>query len=169
MAIELTEQEKANLRRRTELRAAQATFRTVLETDQLGKSSKTKLRKGKAQKRAEAFAALTTYGAPRTASERRVDAYIKRERIEFFESRAWKAARYAVLKRDGGVCRCCGAKGTPDNPIQVDHIKPRSKHPELSLVLSNLQLLCKDCNEGKGSWDESDWRTATLGLEKGPA
>jgi 5-methylcytosine-specific restriction endonuclease McrA len=42
--------------------------------------------------------------------------------------------------------------------INVDHIKPRRKYPELALTESNLQVLCGTCNHGKGSWDETDWR-----------
>jgi len=53
---------------------------------------------------------------------------------------------------------CCGA--TPDDgaKICVDHIKPRHTHPELKLERSNLQVLCYDCNKGKGAWDQTDWR-----------
>lgn len=79
----------------------------------------------------------------------------------FFSSRAWLDLRYRVLKEHKGSCQACGAKGTPDNPIQVDHIKPRSKHPELALVSGNLQVLCKNCNFGKGTKDETDWRHVT--------
>ena len=28
----------------------------------------------------------------------------------------------------------------------------------LELQLTNLQMLCADCNVGKGAWDETDWR-----------
>lgn len=42
--------------------------------------------------------------------------------------------------------------------MHVDHIKPRSKYPALELVLSNLQVLCEDCNLGKLAHDETDWR-----------
>src|SRR5262249_39926358 len=41
-----------------------------------------------------------------------------------------------------------------------DHIKPRSKFPELELELGNLQVLCADCNLGKRAWDQTDWRPA---------
>ena len=42
--------------------------------------------------------------------------------------------------------------------MNVDHIKPRKKYPELALDKSNLQVLCEECNHGKGNWDETDWR-----------
>jgi hypothetical protein len=76
----------------------------------------------------------------------------------FYSSREWLELRYRVLKKSAGCCLCCGNRGNPDNPLQVDHIKPRSKFPHLALSESNLQVLCRDCNLGKGAWDLSDWR-----------
>lgn len=76
---------------------------------------------------------------------------------EFVESREWLQLRYEVLSKYGRVCMCCGAKGA-GVIIQVDHIKPRSKYPELAFEIDNLQVLCKPCNQGKGAWDETDWR-----------
>lgn len=76
----------------------------------------------------------------------------------FYESPAWLDLRYRVLKKAGGSCKLCGCRATPDNPIQVDHIKPRSLHPELALAESNLQVLCKSCNMGKSNKDDTDWR-----------
>lgn len=40
----------------------------------------------------------------------------------------------------------------------VDHIKPIRKHWHLRLDSNNLQILCDDCNMGKGSRGETDWR-----------
>jgi 5-methylcytosine-specific restriction endonuclease McrA len=42
--------------------------------------------------------------------------------------------------------------------IHVDHIKPKSKYPELALEYNNLQLLCEDCNLGKSNKYETDYR-----------
>lgn len=42
--------------------------------------------------------------------------------------------------------------------MHVDHIKPRSKYPELELEFTNLQILCADCNLGKRNHDSIDWR-----------
>ncbi len=75
--------------------------------------------------------------------------------VTFYDSREWRELRYAVLKSRGRKCEACG---TVDKQIHVDHVKPRSRYPELSLVESNLQILCVDCNLGKGAWDETDWR-----------
>ena len=76
----------------------------------------------------------------------------------FYESQQWRVLRYKALKLHGAKCQLCGAKGT----LHVDHIKPRSKYPELELRLDNLQVLCEQCNLGKGAWDESDWRKGNL-------
>lgn len=77
---------------------------------------------------------------------------------KFFSSPAWRELRYKVLQRHGRVCQCCFAKGSTDKPLHVDHIKPRSKFPELELEESNLQVLCKDCNLGKSNKDDTDFR-----------
>lgn len=73
----------------------------------------------------------------------------------FFESREWQTLRYRALKVYGRKCMNCG---TVEGVLQVDHIKPRSKYPQLSLEFSNLQVLCKPCNMGKGNTDETDFR-----------
>lgn len=79
----------------------------------------------------------------------------------FYDSREWLSLRYEALRASAGRCTCCGARASATNPLHVDHIKPRSKFPALSLVLSNLQVLCKNCNLGKGNTDDTDWRWVT--------
>jgi len=76
----------------------------------------------------------------------------------FYDSDAWKRLRYQALKLHGARCQCCGATRSDNVQIHVDHIKPRSKYPELELELSNLQILCEPCNIGKSALDETDWR-----------
>lgn len=82
----------------------------------------------------------------------------KGEYMEFYSSTAWRQLRYLALKNASASCQCCGIGATPGNPLHVDHIKPRSRYPEFELSLDNLQVLCKDCNIGKGAWDDTDWR-----------
>lgn len=79
----------------------------------------------------------------------------------FYDSPEWLSLRYEALKQSAGRCACCGARPTEANPLHVDHIKPRSKHPELQLQLSNLQVLCRQCNLGKSNVDDTDWRFVT--------
>lgn len=76
----------------------------------------------------------------------------------FLLSYEWRTLRMQVLVKRGPRCECCGATPKDGIRINVDHIKPRRKHPELALVESNLQVLCDVCNQGKGNWNETDWR-----------
>lgn len=78
-----------------------------------------------------------------------------RKEHPFYDSRAWRDLRYRVIREQGRKCAACGRT---DGELHVDHIKPRSKFPELELVQSNLQVLCRACNLGKGNTDEIDWR-----------
>ena len=80
------------------------------------------------------------------------------EKDFFLRSWEWKNIRWRVLQRDGHRCRSCGATAEGGARMNVDHIIPRYKNPELALTLSNLQVLCADCNHGKGNWDQTDWR-----------
>lgn len=76
----------------------------------------------------------------------------------FYDTAEWKAVRYEALKKHGAACQCCGATRAQRVFIQVDHIKPRSTHPELALDINNLQILCEPCNSGKSNRDRTDWR-----------
>ncbi len=77
---------------------------------------------------------------------------------DFYSSRAWKILRYQAFESYGNRCQCCGARPEDDITLHVDHIKPKSTHPELALDINNLQILCEDCNVGKiNQWD-TDWR-----------
>lgn len=88
----------------------------------------------------------------------------KDEKAEFYLSWEWRTLRTKVLHQYGARCMCCGA--TPEHKtvggepvvIVVDHIKPLSKHWDLRLDRGNLQILCQECNQGKGAWDETDYR-----------
>lgn len=77
----------------------------------------------------------------------------------FYHGRKWRTCRYATLLQQGNWCRCCGRR-PPDVELHVDHIEPRSLAPERAWDLSNLQVLCRDCNLGKGNGDVVDWRGA---------
>lgn len=78
---------------------------------------------------------------------------------EFYASDEWRAVRYEAIKQHGARCQCCGRSPKKHNVvIHVDHIKPRSKYPDLQLEVDNLQVLCEDCNLGKMARDATDWR-----------
>src|SRR3990167_4071693 len=78
---------------------------------------------------------------------------------DFLASWEWTELRYKVLIKYGRRCMCCG--GTPETGsiLHVDHIKPRSKFPELSLSEDNLQILCLLCNKGKSNIHDHDFRS----------
>lgn len=100
----------------------------------------------------EAASASATKRPSRTAKE------------AFYASWDWRTLRMEVLREHGTRCQCCGAApGMLDEggmPVQivVDHIKPLSKCWDLRLEKTNLQVLCSACNQGKGAWDETDYR-----------
>ncbi|MBN1692673.1 MAG: HNH endonuclease [Dehalococcoidales bacterium] len=75
------------------------------------------------------------------------------ESIKFYSSPEWFNIRTQVIKNKGKICAECGTNIIDDYNITVDHIKPRSKYPELSLSLDNLQVLCRSCNSRKGARD----------------
>ena len=64
-----------------------------------------------------------------------------------------QSLRYKILARDK-KCLLCG-NGPADAPLEVDHIIPRSKGG--SNDLSNLQTLCRPCNQGKSNLDDTDF------------
>ena len=51
--------------------------------------------------------------------------------------------RYEVMSSTDR-CKCCGAT-KEDNYLQIDHIDGNSENN----VRENLQVLCRDCNQGK--------------------
>lgn len=77
---------------------------------------------------------------------------------KFLESYEWRVVRMKALKLHGARCQCCGQSPKDGIVLNVDHIKPRKTHPELALSVENLQVLCHECNHGKGNWDDTDWR-----------
>lgn len=81
---------------------------------------------------------------------------------QFYKTDAWRALRFEALKASNGCCALCGRSQRLHGVVlHVDHIKPRSRFPDLSLDPQNLQILCEDCNLGKSNRDDTDWRVAT--------
>lgn len=88
----------------------------------------------------------------------------KDDKQTFYASWAWRTLRMEVLNEYGRRCMCCGS--TPEHTdmsglhvkIVVDHIKPIHHYWPWRLRKDNLQVLCDECNQGKGAWDETDHR-----------
>jgi len=68
----------------------------------------------------------------------------------------WKSLRKKVLFAFGKRCMKCNKLF---NSPHVDHIKPRSKYEHLQLEITNLQVLCKKCNQDKSDLNSTDYRT----------
>lgn len=105
----------------------------------------------------------------RVSTQRSVSDYIQKCKIDpttndFLSTFEWRAVRMMALKKYGAVCQCCGASPKTGAVMHVDHIKPRKVYPDLALDLDNLQILCGECNHGKGNWDMTDWRAQTTPL-----
>jgi 5-methylcytosine-specific restriction endonuclease McrA len=97
-------------------------------------------------------------GRQKPSKRSKHDKYITLTGNAFYDSDEWKRFRYQILRHYGAVCMCCGATPADGKKMHVDHIKPRSKYPDLALDLNNGQVLCEDCNIGKGNSDEIDYR-----------
>jgi hypothetical protein len=76
----------------------------------------------------------------------------------FYNSKEWRRLRYQAFRKYGNKCSVCGRGASEGMVIHVDHIKPRSLHPHLALELSNLQIMCHECNVSKSNRDEIKWR-----------
>lgn len=86
----------------------------------------------------------------------------------FYSSDEWQELRVRVLEVYECKCMMCGRSPRSHGiVIHVDHIKPRSKFPHLSLTFDNLQLLCAACNLGKKNKYSTDWRPDTNLQEDG--
>ena len=82
----------------------------------------------------------------------------KKKKLTYKPQSKWRSLRYEAFKKYGNKCQCCGASPETGAVLHVDHIKPKSKFPELEYEISNLQILCEDCNLGKSNRDDTDWR-----------
>lgn len=76
----------------------------------------------------------------------------------FYESKEWKFVRYEALRLHGAQCQCCGASRKAGAVMNVDHIQSLRAAWERRLDIDNLQVLCGDCNIGKGARHADDWR-----------
>jgi 5-methylcytosine-specific restriction endonuclease McrA len=90
----------------------------------------------------------------------RVLAEERKKKIEeaqlFYSSPEWVKLREQVIKEEGRVCAQCGRKIKNDNDVTVDHIRPRTKYPQLALSRENLRVLCRQCNSRK---KDREWLT----------
>lgn len=93
-----------------------------------------------------------------------------KELKKLLNSKRWRTVRRLVIQRDGGFCNRCYAQlgifVTDD--LQVHHIIPRSKRPDLMFDEDNLVTVCKTCNLQLGTRDKLDWdikKVASVNLD----
>jgi 5-methylcytosine-specific restriction endonuclease McrA len=77
---------------------------------------------------------------------------------QFLRTDEWIRLRYDVMKWSKGQCQLCGRSRADGIKLNADHIKPRKTHPHLALTYGNIQVLCAECNKGKGNRHADDWR-----------
>lgn len=66
---------------------------------------------------------------------------------DFYRSLKWRKLRFNFFMTSKRECTICRSQVK----LHVDHIKPRSLFPDLSLDINNLQILCESCNFGKSN------------------
>jgi len=76
----------------------------------------------------------------------------------FYESYDWRRARYDALCASDGKCQLCGRGKHDGVTLNVDHIVPIKRAWNRRTDRTNLQVLCHECNHGKGNRDTTDWR-----------
>lgn len=91
---------------------------------------------------------------------------VKREKYsiakaqELYKSKEWRSLRVNIIEDQKGRCQMCGRSYKDHGVvIHVDHIIPLSIDWSKRLDKNNLQLLCEDCNLGKGNHYKTDWRS----------
>jgi 5-methylcytosine-specific restriction endonuclease McrA len=80
----------------------------------------------------------------------------------------WPALRLAAKRRDRWACVKCGSRLR----LEVDHVEPATRRPDLLLALGNLQTLCRSCHIDKTRHEQAAafcpkraaWRDAVSAL-----
>lgn len=82
--------------------------------------------------------------------------------VEYQQGTLWGyEVRQYLLEKWGNECAYCGAKNVP---LEIEHIKPKSKGG--SDRVSNLTLACHCCNQKKGDKDVSEFVSDKAVLDK---
>ena len=72
----------------------------------------------------------------------------------------YKRFRFEMFKRDGFKCVQCNSKET----IQLDHIKSKSRFPELVMAEWNVRTLCFECHKKTPTWGVGSWKLNKIKL-----
>ena len=98
-----------------------------------------------------------------TPTELRV---MKDRYTEFYKSYDWRKVRYDALVAADGKCQLCGRCKHDGIILNVDHIISLRKDWKRRADITNLQVLCNECNHGKGNRDSTDWRSGVPALRE---
>lgn len=83
-----------------------------------------------------------------------------KEQVKILTGARWRKLRKQIMQRDLYICQRCyhkyGTINTED--LQVHHIKPRTKYPELIYEPTNLVTICGTCNKQLGVKEELDFK-----------
>jgi 5-methylcytosine-specific restriction enzyme A len=102
------------------------------------------------------------------------------QKRKFYDSGPWKQLREVIKKRDSYECQECKRNGlvridtneysekAKRKKIQlvVHHIKELEHHPDLALVIVNLETVCVDCHnkehgrsfeQKEKKWNDERW------------
>lgn len=114
-------------------------------------SAETKLKislKHKGRKLSEAHKMALRKGHREMSSESRARmSRGKGEKNHHWSGGNWRYWKKQALIRDDYICQVCGFREV--EIMEVDHIKPKSKFPELIFTLDNLVTLCPNCHRRK--------------------
>ena len=84
-----------------------------------------------------------------TRERDRKEEWRKRQQ-KFYSSIVWQNMQQYIIKRAGGLCEDCLAKGRYVPATLVHHIKPVTSHnitdPDITLNPDNLRALCEECH-----------------------
>lgn len=82
----------------------------------------------------------------------------------FYNSKEWQQVRDAVLMRDKYLCQHCGRPAVEVH--HIIHLTPDNVYdPNVSLNMSNLVSLCKDCHFEEHRGEHGKGRQANEGYE----
>lgn len=73
-----------------------------------------------------------------------VNNYGGKVNLKKIRSKITKPLKQRIKQRDSKTCLCCGRKF--ENHLEVHHIMPISKYPELATIPENLASLCQQCH-----------------------
>jgi 5-methylcytosine-specific restriction enzyme A len=73
---------------------------------------------------------------------------LKKMNQDLYNTSQWRKLRREVIK-EHPYCCMCGTEGSRENFLTVDHIRAARGNESLFYDKNNLQVLCRQCHNGK--------------------